>query len=314
MSSDKSNIVYFGLFVDSESTQASINDAALGRRADLGIAEILESFGYRPTYHVLPGDAEANASLYQDLHQRGCEIGLHIHPATQGYGEFFGVLGPDDQRKVLIEARDRAEAAFGFKVGSLCIGYASVNDHSYGVFHELGFRHGITCIPSRVLPECASVHAGAPLNAHYAHRYNRLLEGDLDYVEVPVTVDPDSRMWGGKHPQDLRVELVDAKNHYYTMRKSIERQLRENPPVKYLLAITHNVFDYSDPANFRRQTLIGMLESLKRLAGEFSIDLQPATIGDLAAHYRKAVPLGGNVTELKLDRRGYQPASPTASK
>jgi len=313
MSSNRTSKLYFSFFVDSESTQASVNDAALGRRADGAFADILEQHGLRGTFHVLPTEAEANASLYRDLQKRGFEIGLHIHPATQGHGEFFGVYGPDEQRAILIEARKRAEDALGFKLGSLCIGYGSVNDHSYGVFHELGFRHGMTCIPTRVLPECASVHAGAPLGMRYAHRFNRLLEGDLDYVEIPVTVDPDSRMWGGKHPQDLRVELVDAKNHYYTMRKAIERQLCDRPPVMYVLGVTHNVFDYSDLSNFRRHTLIGMIEGMKRLAHEFSVQIETATMRDLAAHYRKAVPLGARVTDPKLDRRGYQPSTSSPS-
>jgi len=300
------NKLHFGFFVDCESTQPAINDAQLGERADRGIADILEMHQLHGTFHVLPTEAEANAKLYRDLHQRGHEIGLHVHPSTQGYGEFFGVYGPDDQRKILKEAKDRAQSALGFEVGSLCIGYASTNDHSYAVFESLGFRHGITSIPTRILPECASVHAGAPLGIHYANRHNRVLAGDMDYVEVPVTVDPDSRMWGGKHPQDLRVELVDAKNHYYTIKKSVERQLTEKPPVLYLLGITHNIFDYSDPQNFRRQTLEGMIGHVKDIAAKHNMQLVAATIGGLAEIYRRAVPRGSNATVLELDRSGYR--------
>ena len=48
-----------------------------------------------------------------------------------------------------------------------------------------------------------------------------LLSGGLDFVVIPQTIDPDSRMWGGKTPLDLRVELVDAKNHWYTIHKAV---------------------------------------------------------------------------------------------
>ena len=86
---------------------------------------------------------------------------------------------------------------------------------------------------------------------HYAHAYNRLLPEWLDFVEVRRTLDPDSRMWGGKHPQDLRVELVDAKNHWYTIDKAVERQFRENTPVKY--KITHNTYEFGrGTGEFRR--------------------------------------------------------------
>lgn len=308
MSGNRNQSLHFSLFVDCEATQQSIRDPDLGKRADTGIAELLEARHLRGTFHVLPGDAEANAPLYRDLKSRGHEIGLHVHPAEQGYGEFFGIYGPDEQHAILREARQRAEDALGFAVGSLCIGYGSTNDHSYRVFHEQGFRHGMTSIPTRILPECASVHAGAPLGMHYANPHNRVLPGNLDYVEVPVTVDPESRMWGGKHPQDLRIELVDAKNHFYTMKKSIDRQLAEKPPVIYLLAITHNVFDYSNPHDFRRLTLNGVLDHAQRLASQYQLQLTATTIGELAGLYRQAVPLSNSPVELKLDRRGYQRA------
>jgi len=306
MPPESKKTLYFGFFSESESTQSSVADPELGRRADEAIAQILESHHFVGTYHVLPTEAEANAPLYRDLNAHGHEIGLHVHPAEQGYEEFLGVYGPDEQRAILTEAKDRAEDALGFGVGSLCIGYGSTNDHSYPIFTELGLRHGVQSVPGRVLVECPSVHAGAPLGMHYAHRFNRVLEGDLDYVEVPHTNDPDSRMWGGKHPQDLRIELVDAKNHYYTIRKSIERQLRECPPVIYILGVTHNVFEFDQPNDFRRQTFEHVLRHLIRLADEFSLELAPATIEDLATLYRSAVPLGGRAASLKLDRRAYQ--------
>lgn len=304
MSVEMDNVLHFGLFVDCESTQRSIRDPALGRRADEGVAAVLEEHGFFGTFHLLPGDAEANAGLYRELKGRGHEIGLHIHPAEQGRGEFFGVYGPDEQRAILTEARERVEGALGFAVGSLCIGYGSINDFSYGVFEELGFKHGMTCMPTRVLPECASVHAGAPLGMRYGHRYHRALEGDVDYVEVPVTVDPESRMWGGKHPLDLRVELVDAKNHYYTIRKAIQRQTKEPTAVKYVLGITHNIFEYGRKDDFRRQTLVGILGHVKWLAEEFGLKAEGATIGQMARLYRQRVHHGGR-PDLTLDRRGH---------
>ena len=305
--------LYVGLFVDCEATQPAIGDPDLGRRADTGIAEVLESAGLRGTFHLLPTDAEANAPLYRDLLRRGHEIGLHVHPTAQGYEqEFFGAYGPAEQRTILAEARDRVAAAIGSPPGSLCVGYASTNDHSYPIFVELGFRHGMTSIPTRVLPECAAVHAGAPLSIHYAHRHNRLLPGDLDYVEVPVTLDPQSRLWGGKHPQDLRVELVDAKSHYYTVRQAVERQLAERPPVYYVLAMTHNVFEYGDPKDFRRQTLESVIRHVRSIASEKGLEVVPATIREIAAAYRAAAPLPTDLPPMRLDRRPYESASTTA--
>jgi peptidoglycan/xylan/chitin deacetylase (PgdA/CDA1 family) len=303
------NELYFNFFTDCEATQPAINNIALGERAVRGIAEVLESHGLRGTFHVLPTDIEASGAMYRELHGRGHEIGLHVHPAVDGFGEFLGAYGPDDQLNILRANRDRFAQAMGFAAETICIGYGSTNDYTYGILYDLGFRHGMTSFPSRVLPECASVHAGAPLDVHYANRHNRVLVGDLDYVEIPVTVDPDSRLWGGKHPQDLRVELVDAKNHWYTINKAVERQVQQGVPVKVIRGITHNIFEYSDPKDFRRQTMDGMIRAVKDIAAKHNLELIGATADQIAADYRAKVPLGTTASKLALDRRGYEAKS-----
>ncbi|MCC7350874.1 MAG: polysaccharide deacetylase family protein [Phycisphaerales bacterium] len=298
--------LYFMLQIDCESTQASVNDPALGRRASEGFARCLEANRLLGTFYVIPTDIEAHADLYRDLRRRGHEVGVHVHPAVQGYGEFLGIYGPDEQREILGEATDRFVAAMGCHPTSVCVGYVSTNDHTYGVLESLGYRQGTNSIPGRVLPQCAAVHAGAPLELHYAHRHNRVLEGNMDFVESPVTVDPDSRMWGGANPQDLRIELVDAKNHYYTIRKAIQRQLDGRTPVKSIRSLTHNTFDYSESTNFRRQTLEAVIDHARRLAHEHQLELKSATVVDLASAYRRAVPLESRRENLALDRRAYE--------
>ena len=283
--------LYVSFFIDCEATQPAVNNVALGERASAGFAQILEKHGLRGTFHVLPTDLRASSALYRKLAANGHEIGLHIHPVLDGYGEFLGAYGPEDQHKILRRACDAFADVMGSPVDNICIGYASTNDFTYGVLHDLGFRHGTTSFPTRVLPECVSIHAGAPLDVHYAHRFNRSLPGDLDYVEIPLTVDPESRMWSGKHPQDLRVELVDAKNHGFLIRKTVERQVATKQPVKVLRGITHNIFEYGDERDFRRETLVGMIAHTKSAAEKNGLTWTPATGAEIAAAYRAAVPL-----------------------
>ncbi|NUQ63657.1 MAG: polysaccharide deacetylase family protein [Pirellulales bacterium] len=299
--------LYFSLSIDCEATQPAIADAALGERASRGFAEVLEGRGLRGTFHVLPGDIEAHGDLYRELHARGHELGLHVHPAADGHQEFLGVYGPDDQARILRQAADRFSQVVGFPPDNICVGYLSTNDFTYGVLHNLGFRHGTTSLPTRVLPECASVHAGAPLDVHYAHRFNRVLVGDLDYVEIPPTIDPDSRMWGGRHPLDLRIELVDAKNHWYTIDKAVRRQVQQAVPVKVIRAATHNTFEYADPRDFRRQTLGAVIEHAFRIAETHGLECVAATGAEIARAYRAAVPRESTAASLSLDRRGYGP-------
>lgn len=299
-------IFYVNWSIDCEATQHSVSDPALGARGAEGFAVILDSYGLLGNFFVIPGDAESNPSLYRSIRERGHEVGLHLHPGDEGFFEFAGVMGPDEQREVIAKARGRWSRAMGFEPVCFCMGYASANDYTYGVLEELGFRYGQVGVPGRRLVETASVWQGEPMYIHYANRWNRLLHGDMDFVEVPHTVDPESYMWGGKHPQDLRVELVDAKNHWYTIYKNVQWQKDDDSlPIKIIRGATHNTFDYSDPANFRRQTLIGMIESARSIIEQAGLGMKPATVGMIVEDFRRTVPKTDPKKSLSLDRRGY---------
>ena len=298
--------MFLAFKIDCEATQPAINDAALGERALKGFSEVLERERLRGTFYCIPSELEAHRTIYRDLEMRGHEIGLHVHPKDQGYEEFLGIYGPDMQEKIIREAADIFAQAMGRPPVAFCSGYGSGNDHTYPVLDKLGFRHGAVGIPTRVLPECCCVWAGMPLGCFYPHRYFRTLPGDVDFVQVSNTLDPDSRMWGGKHPQDLRVELVDAKNHWYTIHKAVQRQLRDEPLVPYISMVTHNTFDYSDPGNFRRETMEKMIAHAKRIFEDAGIVWKPGTVADIAACYRERNPLDKvGETRLDLDRRGH---------
>ncbi|MBN1290204.1 MAG: polysaccharide deacetylase family protein [Candidatus Latescibacteria bacterium] len=293
--------------IDCEATQHSVNDAGLGLKGARGYADILDANGMKGTFFIIPKDAESNPDFYRSLTGRGHETGLHLHPGDEGYFEFAGVMGPEEQHELVSVAKDRWSQAMGFEPVCFCMGYASANDYTYGVLEDLGFRHGQVGLPGRRLPETASVWEGEPLYIHYTNRYNRLLPGDMDFVDVPHTVDIESYMWGGKHPQDLRVELVDAKNHWYTAYKSVMRQKDdETIPVKVIRGVTHNTFDYTDPDNFRRQTLLGMIDGIKNILEDADCECIPATVGTIVEKFRETVPKIDAKKLLKLDRRGYQ--------
>ena len=299
------NKFYIAFQIDCEATQHAVNDAVLGERASTAFAEILEKEDLFGTFFVIPTDLKASGKMYQDLKANGHEIGLHVHPADMGYQEFLGVYGSDQQRKILSEASDRFAQVMGYKPESLCVGYVAGNDHTFSVMAELGFQHGMLSIPTRVLPQCTSVWAGAPLDIHYANAYNRILPGKLNLVNVPLTIDPDSRMWGGTHPQDLRIELVDAKNHWYTINKEIGRKIKNDSPVKYILSLTHNIFDYSDERDFRRQTLQKVIKNCRDIISSAGYEAIGTTMSDIAAKYRKKYPLDRvEETVLKLDTSG----------
>lgn len=297
--------LYFSIQIDCESTQHALKNPALGERAIRGLGEVFSETGTKGTFLVIPGDLEAHAAIYRELEAAGHEVGLHIHPKDMGYAEFLGTEGPDAQRRVLGEAVNLFVETVGRRPASFCPGYVSANDFTFGILEELGFTHGTVSLPTRILPQCAAVWAGSPLDPRYPHRYNRLLNGDVNFVDLPLTVDPDSRMWGGGQPLDLRVELVDAKNHWYTLDKSVRRQRAQATPLKQVHALTHNVFEFDDKNNFRRETYVGIVNATKQIAEREQLAFQPATLAEVASAFRKSVPReNARSQELTLDTRG----------
>ena len=280
----------FALQVDCESTQRAIQNPALGERSVRGLAGLLAATGTKGTFFVLPRDLEVHASLYTGLEAAGHEVGLHIHVEEAAGTEFLGDRGADEQRRILTEAIDRFAQVLGRPPRSFCPGYFSANDHTFGLLEELGFTHGAVSCPTRDLPSCASVWGACSLDPRYPHRHNRVLDGDVDFVDLPVTLDPASRMWGGSHPLDLRVELVDAKNHRYTIAKAVKRQVDSATPLKQLHALTHNVFEYDKPDDFRRQTYAGMVEAAKASAAQAGLVFRAATLSEMARAFRAKVP------------------------
>ena len=296
--------IQYSFTIDCEATQPAIDNPELGARATRAFADILEDADLKGTFYCIPSELSAHGSIYRDIETRGHEVGLHVHPADQGYAEFLGLYGPDDQEKIVDEAAEIFAQEMGRRPVAFCSGYGSGNDYTYPVLEKLGFRHGAVGIPTRVLPEVCAVWAGMPLDCFYPNRWFRTISGDVDFVQVSNTIDPESRMWGGKHPQDLRVELVDAKNHWYTIEKSVRRQLDGQTVTTYVSMTTHNTFAYDDPRDFRRETMIKMIDHAKNIFAQNHLAWRAATIGEIAGAFRVACP--NRVSpELTLDRRGH---------
>ncbi len=116
---------YVNWSIDCEATQHSVNDADLGYRGASGYADILDAHGLKGTFFMIPGDAGSRPDFYRSLPKRGHEIGLHLHPGDEGYFEFAGVMGPDEQRELMATAKDRWAQAIGFAPVCFCMGYAS---------------------------------------------------------------------------------------------------------------------------------------------------------------------------------------------
>jgi peptidoglycan/xylan/chitin deacetylase (PgdA/CDA1 family) len=284
------NVLYFNFVIDCEATQPGIVNAALGARSVLAVADILEARGCVGTYQVLPSDIEANPGVYRELVNRGHDVGLHIHPSCEGDCDFLGVYGPEDQERIIGGAVKRFTGAMGRFPDTYGAGFGSVNDFTYGVLYRQGFRNGVTAIPGRIMRRYASFHAGKPQDVHYAHPYNRLLMGGLDFVEIPITVDPEPLRDLKGQPLDLRVEHVDLPGHARTIQKAVDRQVGNKAPVKVVRGLTHNTVDYADATDERGGVLLAMIQETKAQAARAGLRWEGAGARRISDLYRAAVP------------------------
>ena len=297
---------YVNFTIDCEATQGYINDPEHGKKCARGYRDVLEKHGQKGTFFLLPGDAKVDTAFYRELPKRGHEVGLHLHPVDEGFFEFTGVMGPEEQHEMISVVKDRWADAMGFEPKSFCMGYATANDFTYAILDELGFTHGQVGVPGRSIPDTACFWEGFPFDIHYANRYNRMYPGDLDFIDIPYTVDPESRIWGGKAYLALYIEQVDAKNHWYTINKTVLRQKDDNSiPVKFIRTVTHNFHDFANPKNFRGQTLVGIIDGIKGVLDNEHCELVPATMEEMAEAYRSIAQKVDIREELKLDRRAF---------
>ncbi|MBA7481968.1 hypothetical protein ES707_17448 [subsurface metagenome] len=139
--------------IDCEATQGYVNDSERGIISARGFRDVLEKYGMKGTFFLLPGDAKSDPEFYRELPERGHEVGLHLHPADEGFFEFAGVMGPDEQREMITVAKERWADAMDFEPKSFCMGYATANDFTYPILDELGFKHGQMGVPGRSIPE-----------------------------------------------------------------------------------------------------------------------------------------------------------------
>ena len=134
-----------------------------------------------------------------------------------------------------------------------------------------------------------AVWAGACPFAHRAHQAFRLLEGDLDFVEVPVTAD-GSRPYKGTDTLvwELRVEFGRADEHRVTIGNALKEMLAARPRVMTLVGLTHNCYDYASEDCEQVAALRGILAAVRQAAAANGLELAPATLAEVREAYLSA--------------------------
>lgn len=271
---------------------------AFGERAVSGYAEIARSYGLPVTFFVHPETAAAQAAMFAALRDDGACLGLHVHPwkyalsthAGRRYLEHMGGLPEDEQRALVAETAQAWSRAFGERPLHFRPGTFSANDATYRVLADAGFSGCSCALPGRQMPEMRANWTGVDPDPHRANATFRQVAGTLALAEMPLSVDFSrtlrGRLGGTFHP-DLRPDIDWSAQYglgYDDIADAIVAQvLARAPLVPVVNLLTHNQFDYRDPADPARQRLLRALDALMKACEARGAKPVGATMADVTA-------------------------------
>lgn len=258
-----------------------------------GFVSRCDDLGLVPTLFVHPQVGDRHRDLFLDLRASGVCLGLHLHPykLNPDYREDLGAYTAETQRDILAEAIDRWETIFDEHPRYVRPGVFSASDATYRILDDLGFAGGSVSTPGRVKPEAAAVWAGAPVDPHRGHAAFRMLPGELDFVDAPVTVDRSRPVTGGHLGQggyeslyvsDIEAEALDPDATAYDLaavtRNTMDRIERETPASPALVTNTHNNMPYDDPDHRACENLRTVVRTARASCEGTPLDLEPTTL------------------------------------
>ncbi len=246
-----------------------------------GFTENLLKYKQKVTFFVTPASVIQKPKLFFKI-SKIFEVGMHLHPFDPITKKrlYIGQFDKEEQRKILKENKENWSYAIGMEPKSFRPGNASANDHTFPVLVELGFSQGSCSIPYRKIPELFADWEGALLDPHHVSPFSRLEKGNLDFLEVPISVDPVRKKINGS-PFELRIEHGDITYHSIILKNIIERFKREEIPVKSIVFLTHSSYDYTSPNSKTCRTLIDLILYLQDLIIKENFIPVPITIEEL---------------------------------
>ena len=266
-------------------------DWAFAARSVQAYCEVLARRGMSATLFVVPDTAlEQGALLAQVAEGTGAELGLHMHPQcwkdhyldAEAHDYFGGYSGPD-QLEMLEEALALVEGVFGYRPRAFRGGNFSANDETFRILQQAGFTHGSVSQPGRSAPRFRACWADADPDVHFAHEAFRLIAGDLEFVEVPLTSDRErTDHWTGVG--DVRIEGAKPIEIAKAVRQEVGRQVGDDVPVKHVCLLTHNFVNYwsEDPKEKGRVAVLNRaLDLVDEIAEDLGLQVRGSTIGDV---------------------------------
>lgn len=261
-------------------------------RAIEGYCNRLLAAGFPPTLFLAPQCAIEHTPLLEECASRGVELGLYVNPlqvANGRYHNFLGTLPLAAQRTLIDQAAERFADAFGMRPRSFRPCKHSASDDTYRLLYELGFRQGSVAQPGFVLPRLGIDWEHVPPHPRYVDGSHHERSGDLPFLDVPVTTDPDQRQINNL-PYELRVDAGTLEAlHQPVIERAIIRMEEDGTEFCAICFTSDNRPAYDKPDDRHSQTLDAIIEYLDTLGARHEI--VPTTLAGAHERYRASLQL-----------------------
>ena len=261
------------------------SDAAESEWALRDYGELAQAHGFPISLFIHPEAAELHAGLFREWDKQDACLGLHIHATKFQYPAHkfeFGYYSAEEQRRMLADAKEQWAKALGREPLYFRPGAFSANDATFPTLAEMGFRGGAVSVPGRVWPERYCIWAGAEPDPHRANERFRHVRGDLDFVDIPLSVDFETPMCvrGVRYCQDLRPTARDVSTEL-VLEHIVARLARVKPQVPVVHLIAHNDQPFKDPSHESCRRLETVLKRVGPLCEKHGLRAAGATVAEV---------------------------------
>jgi len=266
--------------------------------AEAAVRGMAEVFSARGLIHALgfcsePEVARRQPDLFREMAELGAWSALHFQVrgyrpagAQEDYDweRTLAEYDCEEQRAVIAIARDEWEQALGMRAEDFGACCAQANDFTFPILAELGFRQSYVSCPGRHNPAAGQAWWGAFEHSHHVSAKSRLVCGELDLYECPLTrtLVPREGPPGIFMVDDLRAERERSfEDAMAIARASVEDMMRRDHPILYVHAPTHNTWDATERSHPRRRAVETVIDVAYALAEELGLALVPASMKDM---------------------------------
>ncbi len=237
---------------------------------------------------VYPDVAAEQKRLYCEMAEAGIEIALHLNGLrysrlTGDQAKWLGEMTYTQQKDAIARAKQDLEDV----IEKPCMGYracyGSANDDTFKIIDELGFTWASNA-RGRYRAETFANWCGSWPYPHYASDKSKLIPGNLNVFEIPITVGVDTFLEGDRNkPFDLRVETPvaltgeDRHVHRQAIEENLVQMQRMNIPLPVIIGASHNTSDYGDFACDRSRNLRWIVRHTRELSEQHSLAFTPAS-------------------------------------